>query len=370
MAAGIGPADPVPSRGRVFCACVAPVPAALIAQAPARFGARGNTAAAFHDPATALALSKEPPPMHRSLVPCAAPGPFLPGGLSSHAGGAMRRVAVLLLGVLAATGAAEAADRTVSGLKNPESVVVGPGGRLYVSEIGEFGTDGDGRILVIEGGGTPRPFASGLDDPKGLALRQGTLYVADKTRVMKVGPDGRTSVFAAADAFPQPPKFLNDVAFDPAGDLYVSDSGDIERGGGGAIFRIAPDGRVSTVVTQADDPAFASPNGLLFERGGKLLVLDFSTGQLLRLDTATKRSEKLAEGFGGGDGLAMDAAGTLYLSDWKGGRTWKLDLRRPGATPEPYAASYQAAADLALSADGRDVLVPDMKAGTLRWMRK
>lgn len=309
--------------------------------------------------------------MHRTPVSSAAPGTRLPGGgHSPRAGAAVRRAAALLVGALAATGAAQAAGRTVSGLKNPESVVAGPGGRLYVSEIGEFGKDGDGRILVIEGRSAPRTFASGLDDPKGLALRQRTLYVTDKTRVMKIGPDGRTGVFAAADAFPQPPRFLNDATFDKSGNLYVSDSGDIERGGGGAIYRIAPDGRVSTVVTQADDPAIASPNGLLFEPDGKLLVLDFSTGQLLRLDTATKRSEKLAEGFGGGDGLAMDAAGMLYLSDWKGGRTWKLDLRRPGATPQPYAASYQAAADLALSPDGRDVLVPDMKAGTLHWMRK
>lgn len=308
--------------------------------------------------------------MHRTSVPSAASGTSLPGGPSRHAGGAVRRAAALLLGALAAVGAAQAADPTVRGLKNPESVVPASDGRLYVSEIGEFGQDGDGRILVIEGGAAPRPFATGLDDPKGLALRQGTLYVTDKTRVVKIDPSGRTQVFAPAKAFPQPPKFLNDAAFDAAGNLYVSDSGDIERGGGGAIFRIAPDGRVTTVVTQADNPAIASPNGLLFEPGGALLVVDFSTGELLRLDVKTRRSEKIAEGFGGGDGLALDADGTLYVSDWKGGRTWKLDRRRPDAKPQPYAATYRAAADLALSADGRYLLVPDMKAGTLHRMAK
>ena len=124
------------------------------------------------------------------------------------------------------------------------------------------------------------------------------------------------------------------------------------------------------LVTQADNPAIASPNGLLFEPGGALLVVDFSTGELLRLDVKTRRSEKIAEGFGGGDGLARDADGILYVSDWKGGRTWKLDPRRPDAKPQPYAVTYRAAADLALSADGRYLWVPDMKAGTLHRMAK
>ena len=69
-------------------------------------------------------------------------------------------------------------------------------------------------------------------------------------------------------------------------------------------------------------------------------------------------------------GLARDAAGILYLSDWKGGRVWKLDPKRSGAKPEQYAQTFQSAADIGLSADGKYILVPDMKAGVLYWMPK
>ena len=99
-------------------------------------------------------------------------------------------------------------------------------------------------------------------------------------------------------------------------------------------------------------------------------MLDFATGELLRVQTAKGTVEKLADGFGGGDGLVRDAAGTLYLSDWKNGRVWKLNAKQKGAKPQPYEQKFQAAADITLSGDGKFLLVPDMKAGTLVWLPK
>lgn len=281
------------------------------------------------------------------------------------------RSLIALLSLAAASGVASADEpRSVKGLAAPESVIVGPDGRIYVSEIGEFGKDGDGKISVIGKSGGAEPFAKGFDDPKGLAVSKKALYVADKARIWKVDALGKASVFVKAEDFPQPPQFLNDLAVDKAGNLYVSDSGDIEKGGKGAIFRITPAGKVSLVVSEAKNPAIKSPNGLLFEPSGKLLVLDFASGELLRLDTDKGTTEKIADGFGGGDGLARDSAGMMYLSDWKGGRVWKLDSKQKDAKPQQYSQTFQAAADIALSGDGKFVLVPDMKAGTLYWVTK
>lgn len=279
-------------------------------------------------------------------------------------------LAGLLAGVMHAGPAGADEARSIKGLVNPESVLVGADGRIYVSEIGEFGKDGDGKITVIGKSGVPQMFAQGFDDPKGLARWKHTLFVADKTRVWKISPAGKAVVFAKADAFPQPPLFLNDLAFDSRGNLYVSDTGDMQAGGKGAIFKITPKGKVSLVINEARDARIKSPNGLLFERPGKLLVVDFSSGELLRLDVAKLTLEKVAEGFGGGDGLARDATGTLFISDWKGGRVWKLDTRQKNAKPEQYAQTFQSAADIALSRDGKHILVPDMKAGTLTWLPK
>ncbi|MBA3624002.1 MAG: SMP-30/gluconolactonase/LRE family protein, partial [Methylibium sp.] len=214
----------------------------------------------------------------------------------------LRPMAALMLAavLLAAAGTSWAADelRSVKGLAMPESVVVGTDGRLYVSEIGGFGKDGDGRIVVIDAAGkTVKPFATGLDDPKGLVISRDVLFVADKTRVMKIDASGQVSVLADAKDFPQPPLFLNDLALDARGDLYVSDTGDTEQGSKGAIFRITPQGKVSLLISESQNALFKNPNGLLFEPSGSLLVVDFFSGDLLRLDTATKKTEKLAGGF-------------------------------------------------------------------------
>jgi len=225
-------------------------------------------------------------------------------------------------------------------------------------------------VTAIGKSGNPEPFAKGLDDPKGLAASKNALFVADKVRIWKIDMQGKASVFVRAEAFPQPPLFLNDLVFDGSGNLYVSDTGDIEKGGKGAIFRVTPAGKVSLVVSQAQNPSIKSPNGLLFENSGTLLVVDFASGELLRVSVAKGTVEKVADGFGGGDGLARDATGMLYISDWKNGKVWKLNLKKKDAKPELYPRTFQASADIGLSKDGKFLLVPDMKAGTLVWLPK
>ena len=69
--------------------------------------------------------------------------------------------------------------KKVGGLKSPESVAVAADGKIYVSEIGEFGKDGDGQISVVGTDGALSVFATGMDDPKGIYFSGKTLYVAD-----------------------------------------------------------------------------------------------------------------------------------------------------------------------------------------------
>ncbi len=269
--------------------------------------------------------------------------------------------------VLSGNGAAQGL-RVVKGLASPESVMLAADGRIFVSQIGEFGADSDGSVVVIEKDGQAVTFAKGLDDPKGMAEHGDFIYVADKTRVWKIGKKGKPAVFVPASAFPVAPQFLNDVAIDPKGNVYVSDSGDTKVGGGGAIFRISPDGVVSVVTSHAEDGRVKSPNGLLVDRGS-LLAVDFASGELYRIDLQSPHpSKKLADGFGGGDGLALDRAGNLQISDWKNGKVFRLNLKKKDARPIEYKQDFQAAADITLDASRKFVLVPDMKAGTLTWL--
>jgi len=260
--------------------------------------------------------------------------------------------------------------RSVQGLATPESAVIGSDGRIYVSEIGGFGKDGDGTITVIGKAGKAEPFASGFDDPKGLAASRNAIFVADKTRIWKVNMQGKATVFVKAADFPQMPLFLNDLVLDGSGNLYASHTGDIDKGGKGAIYKITAAGKASLLISEAQNASIKSPNGLLFESPGSLLVIDFASGELLRLNVAKGTVAKVADGFGGGDGLARDAAGMLYMSDWKNGKVWKLDLKKRGAKAEPYAQAFKASADITMSRDGKFILVPDMKAGALVWLPK
>ena len=273
-------------------------------------------------------------------------------------------VAVVFVTLIAA--AHGAPPRVVKGLTNPESVLLGPRGEIYASQIGEFNKDRDGSVVRVKPDGTLETLASGLNDPKGLAHDGINLYVTDRDQIWRIDRKGAATVFVNRAAFPMVPKFLNDIVHDGAGHLYVSDSG--AKGVGGAIFRISARGKVTLVSNSAIDPLVRSPNGLVIDGPKRLLVVDFATGDLYRISLKNGKSEKIASGFGGGDGLALDRRRQLFVSDWKNGHLWRLSLLERNPVPVKYEQSFEAAADIALDASERFLIVPDMKAGTLTWL--
>ena len=253
----------------------------------------------------------------------------------------------------------------ITGLKTPESVVQAKDGKIYVSEINEFGKDGDGQITVIENS-KPRVFATGLDDPKGLVIIGQNLYVADKTKVLKINlagqAQGQVQVFAATSAFPETPLFLNDLEADISGNVYVSDTGDL-KGKGGAIYKIDPQGKVTLVVNNKQESRLLGPNGLIMDdTGDVIMVVDFVSGILYSYNMKTHKLIDLAEGFGGGDGLVHHSSGKMFVSDWNNGKVFSISLK--GDVKE-IKSGYKAAADIALTKDERYLMVPDMKAGEL-----
>jgi glucose/arabinose dehydrogenase len=281
---------------------------------------------------------------------------------------AARRMSLLsaLLGIFAFATTAPAievfAPPLGQGLKNPESVVVAPDGRILVSVIGEFDEDGDGSVAIVVAGKEPQPWVTGLDDPKGIAFWKDWLFVADKKRVVRIDKNGKVEVFAAETEFPRTPKFLNDIAVDEVGNVYVSDSGDLQ-GHDGAVFRISTDRKITTLLDGQKNTAIRAPNGLMIDGPDHLLMADFLSGELFRVTIADGKMEKLAEGLAGADGLVRDLDGNLYISQWLTGR---LSVMTPGSKqPVLMSDKFQAAADLGLNLKTGHVLVPDMKAGTV-----
>ena len=271
----------------------------------------------------------------------------------------LRVFLVLLSTLISITLNAHESLNTISGLVSPESVAQDAKGDIYVSEIGEFNKDGDGKITRISIDGKLSTFASGMDDPKGITFIGKSLYVTDKNRVLKVEPDGKWTVFGSTMAFPQTPVFLNDITSDDAGNIYVSDSGNLKSGG--AIFKIAQNKKI-TLVLDENTPEILAPNGLWIIKND-LYEVDFSSGILYKINLKNKSISKIAEGFGGGDGL-IKSGNNFFVSDWKNGKIFKVQ----GSKVSLYKDGFTAAADIALSYDNKSIMTPDMKAGSITFV--
>ncbi|HZY87820.1 MAG TPA: PQQ-dependent sugar dehydrogenase [Gemmataceae bacterium] len=259
--------------------------------------------------------------------------------------------------------AAEAKDSPLAeGLSGPEALAVGADGRVYVTTRGAAGKDAAGSVLALERGKAV-PFAAGLGAPRGIACHAGWLFVADGQRLWRIDRKGKAAVFADAAAFPTPPRSLHGVAVDvESGIVYVSDGGD-GKGQGGAVYRVAPNGKVALVTDAKRAPGLHTPAGLAMDGASFLLLLDSGTGRLRRVKVADGSAEQIADGLGAAAGLVWDKNGRLFMSDRAGGRV--LVIGRPGEKPVPLPARFRAAAGLCLGPTGKSVLVADPTAGTV-----
>lgn len=273
---------------------------------------------------------------------------------------------MLLVGfaaILMAAPLAAQQPQIITGLKQPESIAIGAGGKVYVSETGEYEKANDGYISILEGSKL-RKFATGLDDPHGIKWYKDHLFVSDNMgMVWRIDAQGNPERFVDATDFPRKITNFNDLEIDPEGNLYISDSGDWE-GAGGVIFRIGQDKKIETVITDDDDVRLVSPNGLLMDGAGKLLEVDYTTGILFRVDLNSKTMEKVAAGFGASDGLVRDSRGRLIITNYAGHKLYVLTA--PDAKPQEIEVTgVESSADLAISPDGKSLIIPDMGGGKL-----
>lgn len=209
----------------------------------------------------------------------------------------------------------------------------------------------------IDGFGTAAAFGR----LQGLALdATGNLYVADAwcSTVRKVTPAGEVTTVAGAPdvhvwrdgpvADPNPSERAyfegpRGLALDPfTGELYVSDVIDTNVPGVlGKIRKITPDGYVTTIVVSEFSfggrvDALLDPSGLTLDDAGDLVVADTGNHALRRVTpegvvtvlAGVPRALAFADGGIGGPwkprGLAVDAAGNVYVGDSDAGRIYKI----------------------------------------------
>ena len=257
----------------------------------------------------------------------------------------------------------------IDGLIRPESAYTMIDGSIIISEIGGYdynGKDGDGKLIKINPDGSKEIIAdSGLNDPKGILVEGETIYVTDNKEVKKVSFDGDVSIWLKKSDFPVEPQFLNYITIYRNTIIYISDSGNKKNNG--SIFRVNSAGKVAVLVDKLNSPLILAPNGLSTFQRGYLFVTDFSSGDLLRIRLRNLEVEKLAGGFGGGDGLVFSGT-NLYISDWKGGKLWSLDVTSPGNEPILIKDKFSNPADIDVTSDGKYIVVPEMKTGKIKFV--
>jgi hypothetical protein len=293
-----------------------------------------------------------------------------------------------------AAGAAEVTVATPASAKTipigtrPESATRGFGGKLYVSVMNKSDGGADGVVKVLDGD-TATDFATGMDEPKGLCFTGKLLVVSDVKRVWQIDAKGVASLLADEKDFPQPVSYLNDVSCEPGGKaVYVTDMGantkirDAQKKllpldsaeakavpAIGRIYRIGIDKKVSIAIDARPD--MPCPNGVAALGRGRLLVAEFFTGTISRWDGKTL--QPLVTGLRGADGLEEDARGNIYVSSWDQGKVWRVaraaaSAKAPASDPPVIAEGFQSAADFFLDRKGKQMVLPDMKAGTLSFI--
>src|SRR5690606_40050869 len=127
-----------------------------------------------------------------------------------------------------------------------------------------------------------------LNAPKGLALHDGTLYVADITLVRKF--DAKTGAPRGVIQFPKA-SFINDIVADADGTLYVSDTaikiagGDVTATGTDAIYKV----HQGKVTVFAQGAQLNRPNGVAL-LNGSLVAATFGNKQVLQFDEIGRAS--------------------------------------------------------------------------------
>jgi uncharacterized repeat protein (TIGR01451 family) len=253
---------------------------------------------------------------------------------------------------------------TAASLYYPYGVTVDASGNLYIADSDNYRirmVSASGTITTVAGNGTCCFSGDGgaatkaqLDSPSGVAVdAAGDLYIADRYngRIRKVSASGTITTIAGngsygyagdgAAASTAVFRYPEGVAVDASGNVYIADSGNAR------IRQITAAGAIATLagggVGDGGLGVFGllnQPSGVARDNAGNTYVADTNNSRVRKVaanGTITTVAGTAAPGSAGDggaavsaqlnapQGLALDAAGNLYIADTNNYRVRKVD---------------------------------------------
>jgi gluconolactonase len=210
--------------------------------------------------------------------------------------------------------------------------------------------------------------------PNGLKIhKDGRIFVTDYKRGLVVldAETGNVTPLLetrGSESF----KGVNDLFFAQNGDLYFTDQGQTGlHDPTGRVYRLRADGRLDCLLSNGP-----SPNGLVLTPDESVLFVamtrDNAVWRLpLLADGSTSKVGRFAQFYGtsGPDGMAMDAAGNLFVAHASLGAVFVLS---PHGEPLARIASCRGrtTTNVAFAPDGQTLVITESATGTVlqaRW---
>ena len=242
----------------------------------------------------------------------------------------------------------------------PYDVALDASGTVYVADFSNHLI----RRITLKGlvstlAGSTEGFRDGLGRsaqfsyPSGVVLdAAGTVYVADANNhlIRKITPEGLVSTLAGStegfrDGAGRSAQFNYPygVAVDAAGNVYVADYGNH------LIRKITPEGLVSTLAGSTEgfrdedgtSAQFNGPIGVEVDAAGTVYVADYYNNRIRKVtpeglvSTLAGSTEGFRDGLGRSaqfnrpSGVAVDAAGNVYVADSFNNRIRRIEWKMP-----------------------------------------
>lgn len=232
-------------------------------------------------------------------------------------------------------------------------------------------------------------FVSGLDEPKGIRVNAGKLYVSDVSALvtadLATGETLATTSIVGIDARVPEQSSLNDVTVDPAsGDVYVSDNRN------DVLYRFDSNGESPELLIRSE--VLEGPNGLVIDNrdpaAPRLLMATLGPGldpmrgvtaklgAVIAIDLADLNdgddalaTTYVSQRIGNLDGIEL-YGDDLLVSDFFAGRVLRLTptLTAPAfeeGDGQIIRQSLANSADLGIDVDNGVIMVPETARGTL-----